>query len=65
MGGGSVSSEGTEDLGERALPLTGFGSDVFEEKVATTGINTCLSVMQKGHKGHKLELAHRWPAASG
>lgn len=37
-----MNSEGTKDLGEDALALTGFGSDLFERSVANTGMHSLL-----------------------
>lgn len=37
-----MNSEGAKDLGEDALPLTGFGADLFENSVAGAGMHSLL-----------------------
>lgn len=56
-----MNPEGAKDLGEDALLLTGFGADLYEKSVVATGMHSCLSVMKKLAKGHRLDLAHSWP----
>lgn len=37
-----MNSEGAKDLREDALPLTGFGADLYEKSVAATGMHSLL-----------------------